>query len=60
MYAIIKNQGSHFELQYKHDINSRVVSYAERASNPEWLKVSLTADWMECEKENVLWYAKIG
>ncbi|MED3550143.1 hypothetical protein [Cytobacillus praedii] len=61
MYALIVKQSKFsFELQHKPSLDSRVVTFAERFSDPIVLKNSRSLDWIESDLENVLWIAKFG
>lgn len=60
MFAVIVKQGNQFELQHKPEIESRVVSHAERASSDEILKMSLSLDWKPYTHDRILWYAEYG
>lgn len=61
MFVVIVKQGKEqYELQHKPTIESRVVSQAERSSNPELLKRSISVDWKPYTHERILWYAEYG
>ncbi|WP_080845626.1 hypothetical protein [Cytobacillus gottheilii] len=60
MIAVIKQQGAgSFELQHKHNIDSKIVSFAMRNSDPEVLKSSAELDWVKSDRGNVLWTAQL-
>ncbi|TCJ00963.1 hypothetical protein [Cytobacillus praedii] len=55
---IIKQSQSSYELQHKPSLESRVVTFAERFSDPAVLKNSLSLEWQESDTDNVLWVAQ--
>lgn len=61
MYALIVKHGKgSYELQYKPNINSRIVTFAERCPDPNVLKMSMELDWQQGNQDNVLWISELN